>query len=161
MLAAKERELMYQTALSIRDKYDSVIWYASQEGEHYFYVVSGVWENYFMQYDKRDQQNENTLMGLADSQGELIIPIEYDLIGTIGFDHSNLVEVTKDGKYGYFDVVEKKQVVEPIYDLLIPYGAEGAFAVVKLDNAFGWLDAGFKYNLRFSLYRNGRMDQQL
>lgn len=148
-LAAKEREFSYETARSMRDKYDSVIWYAQHDGETYFYVVNGSWQNYFMQYDKRDQQNVNVRMGLADASGELVIPIDYDLIGTIGFETADLVEVSRDGKYGYYDVGTMKQVVEPIYDLIIPYNNEGAWALVKQDTVFGWLDNEFKYTPGF------------
>lgn len=148
-LAAKEREFSYETARNMRDKYDSVIWYAQHGEDTYFYVVSGSWENYFMQYDKRDQQNQNVRMGLADASGELVIPIDYDLIGTIGFETADLVEVSRDGKYGYYDVGTMKQVVEPIYDLIIPYNNEGAWALVKQDTVFGWLDNEFKYTPGF------------
>ncbi|NBW34649.1 MAG: hypothetical protein EBR30_06430 [Cytophagia bacterium] len=150
ILAAAERKEIYETARSMREKYDSVIWYASHEGEHYFYVVSGAWQNYFMEYSTRDQQNENVRMGLADASGELIIPIDYDLIGTIGFEKPNLVEVTRDGKYGYYDVVTMKEVVEPVYDLIIPYNAENAWALVKKDTAFGWLDDAYQYTPGFA-----------
>lgn len=152
-LALKERLWIYENARRLETKFDSVIWYTTYAQENYFYVVDGTWVNYFSNYDTRDQKNSGVLMGLADKEGEIIIPMEYDLIGTIGFERGNMVEVTKNGKHGYFDIDKKQLVVAPVYDLIIPYGREEAWAIVKLDSTYGWLDEQFKYTVGFASKR--------
>jgi hypothetical protein len=152
-LALKERLWVYESARNIQAKFDSVIWYSTYRQENYFYVVNGDWKNYFLDYDTRDQKNVGVLMGLTDSKGEIIIPLEYDLIGTLGFESKNMVEVTKDGKHGYFNINTKQIVVEPIYELIIPYDGDNAWAIVKQDSTYGWLDKQYKYTAGFSSTR--------
>jgi len=143
-LALQQRLWIYEAARAIEDKFDSVIWYAPYNEQYYFYVVDGAWTNYFLNYDTRHLQNSGTNMGLVDSKGNVIIPMEYDLIGSIGFFKNNLVEVTKDGKVGYFDIERKQLVVEPVYDLIVPYH-QNSFAIVKQDSVYGWLSNDFTY----------------
>ncbi len=42
-------------------------------------------------------------MGLVDETGTVVIPVEYKLIGTPGFAKPQMIEVTKNGKVGYFN----------------------------------------------------------
>jgi hypothetical protein len=148
-LALQERLWIYENARELEQKFDTVIWYSTYNSQNYFYVVDGSWNNYFMDYDSRNLRNENTLMGLVDAKGDTIIPVTYDLIGSIGFEDENLVEVTLDGKVGYFDIVKKQLLVEPIYDLIIPYGRDHVWAIAKLDSLYGWLDGQFSYHEGF------------
>jgi hypothetical protein len=152
-LAEKERSWIYENARNLEPKFDSVIWYTVYLQEKYFYVVEGNWQNYFINYDTRGQKNTDVLMGLASAQGELIIPMEYDLIGTPGFVRRNIVEVKKNGKYGYFDLEQKQLVVDPVYDVIVPFEGEGAFAVVKKDSTYGWLDGHYKFTPGFASKR--------
>jgi hypothetical protein len=152
-LALQERLWIYENAKSLEGKYDSVIWYATYREQNYFYVVEGKWLNYFLNYNMRDEKYQYSHMGLANSKGELIIPIEYDLIGTIGFAGRGLVEITKNEKHGYFDMEKKTLVVDPVYDAIIPYGREDAWAVVKQDSTYGWLDFHYKYTAGFASKR--------
>ena len=107
-LALQERLWIYENARKLEDTYDSVIWYATYKEENYFYVVDGNWDNYFFNDDTRDQKNVNVRMGLVNGKGEIIIPVEYDLIGTIAFEKGDLVEVFKAGKSGYFNVLTRQ-----------------------------------------------------
>lgn len=145
----EKRSPIYAQAQRLEDKYDSVIWYASYNDAIYFYVVEGEWKNYFMEYQTRNESLPVVKMGLVDSVGEVIIPIEYSLIGTLGFDQSNLVEIYKDGKTGYFDLQQRKVVADPAYDILIPYANDNVQAVVKQDSVYGWLDKNYVYNSGF------------
>jgi len=148
-LALQERLWIYESARKLEATYDTVIWYTTYGEENYYYVVNGEWNNYFLEYDTRDLKNTNVLMGLVNGKGEIIIPIEYNLIGTIGFEKRDLVEVSKDGRSGYFDIKTKQLVVEPVFDLIIPYNRENVWAIVKQDSTFGWLNRDFKYESGF------------
>jgi hypothetical protein len=139
----------YEKARDLETKFDSVIWFATYGKDKYFYVVEGAWTNYFANYETRGRRNENIKMGLADINGDLVIPMEYDLIGTIAFEQADLVEVMKDGKVGYFDINKKQVVVEPKFDMIIQYNTQDIFAIVKSDTTFGWLTKGFEYRSGF------------
>lgn len=140
---------IYAKAKELEAKFDTVIFYATYNHLNYFYVAEGDWTNYFL--DNRTSHLENTdiKMGLADSDGNIIIPLEYDLIGTIGFEKPDLVEVTKDGKFGYFDLATKSLVIQPLYDIIIPVASDSTFAVVRQDTTFGWFTADYKFRQGF------------
>jgi hypothetical protein len=140
----EKRKPIYALADSLGEKYDSVIWYAQHQDELYFYAVSGSWNNYFIKEGEVAAQDYK--MGLINSRGDTLIPIEYDLIGTLAFSAPSLVEVKKDNKYGYFHLDSGKLVVEPVYDMIIPYDKEeGVWAMALSDTVFGWIDADFQY----------------
>jgi hypothetical protein len=144
-----KRAAIFASAQSLEQNYDSVIWYTSVDSATYFYVVQGDWTNYFLTYDTRNQVPSGVKMGLVDNEGSIVIPIEYDLVGTIGFDQPDLVEVRKDGKVGYFDLAARKIVVEPVYDMIIPYGSDNVKAIVKTDSAYGWVNDEYVYAAGF------------
>ena len=148
-LALQERLWIYENARKLEERFDSVIWYTTYNSQNYFYVVDGSWNNYFLDYDSRHLQNKGILMGLVDSKGDTIVPVAYDLIGSIGFEDENLVEVTLDGKVGYFDVAKKEVLVVPEFDLIIPYGRDHVWAIAKQDSIYGWLDGQFSYHQGF------------
>lgn len=143
--AIESRLWTYEKAKELEAKFDSVIWFTNFGDKKYFYVVQGEWNNYFMRFDTKSQKNLNAKMGLADSEGEIVIPMEYDLVGSLGFDHGNFVEVMKDGKYGYFHVDDKQLIVEPVYDMLIPYPSIKSIAIVKKDSVFGYISRMYEY----------------
>jgi hypothetical protein len=130
----KKRELIYTRAAELQQRYDSVIWFASYEKKNYYYVVKGTWTNYF--YDD-NPKSENYTMGLVDEAGEVIIPVEYGLIGTLSFDIPGIVEIKKEGKAGYFNLDTRQLVIPPAYDMIIPYTQDNAFALVKQDTIYG------------------------
>jgi len=148
-LALQERLWIYENARKLQQTFDSVIWYSTYNLQNYFYVVDGPWTNYFLDNDNRHLRNEGVQMGLVDSKGDTIVPVAYDLIGSIGFEDENLVEVMLDGKVGYFDVEKKQVLVEPEFDLIIPYGRDHVWAIAKQDSIYGWLDGQFSYHQGF------------
>jgi hypothetical protein len=148
-LALQSRLWIYEKAKTLQHKFDSVIWYTTYEQKNFFYVVQGEWTNYFLSHKMRGENNKDVKMGLVDDEGEIVIPIDYDLIGSIAFDNADLVEVFKDSKTGVFNVTTRQQVVEPVYDLIIPYGRNKVWAIVKRDSTYGWLDEQFNYQSGF------------
>jgi hypothetical protein len=145
--AMESRLWVHEKARELETKFDSVIWYTTYGKDNFFYVVEGEWKNYFLDYENKAGRNPNVKMGLADSNGELIIPIAYDLVGTIGFERTGLVEVKRSGKVGYFDLDKKELVLAPEYDVIIPYtDANSCFAIVKKDTLYGWVTRNFEYH---------------
>lgn len=149
VLALRDRAQIYEQAIQLQGQYDSVIWHTTYNEVDYFYVSDKNWINYFYNYGTNNLTN-TSLMGLVNVKGEVIIPMEYALIGTPGFVDENLVEVTKDGKVGFFNIITKQLVVAPIYDLIIPYEGENVWAVVKQDSIYGSLDFQLRYSAGFT-----------
>lgn len=144
-LAIIERLPIYENARKLQEQHDSVIWFSTYGEQNYFYAVDGNWNNFFLTHNTKGLKNKGIHMGLLNGTGDIIIPIEYDLIGSIGFEEHNLVEIKKDGKVGYFDIQKKKIMVDPKFDLIIPYRRDNVWAVVKEDSTYGWLDMQFNY----------------
>ncbi len=141
-----KRAPIYAMARQLQSSIDTVFWYARYNGNTYFYGA-GKWNNYFMQDDDYlfSSDIEVTTMGLYDSTGQAIIPQEYDIIGTIGFDVPGMVEVKSGGYYGYFDIGSRQPVIEPVYDMIIPIQKDSIWGVVKRDSVFGWYNMAFDY----------------
>jgi hypothetical protein len=148
-LALQSRLWIYEKAKALQQTFDSVIWYTTYEQTNFFYVVQGEWTNYFLSHKTRGEKNKDVKMGLVDDQGQIVIPVDYDLIGSIAFDNADLVEVFKNSKIGIFNVTTRQQIVEPVYDLIIPYGRNKVWAIVKRDTTYGWLDEEFTYQSGF------------
>jgi hypothetical protein len=88
-------------------------------------------------------------MGIVDDVGDEIVPIQYTSIGTIGYTGTDIVEVGNAGKVGYFDIKTKRLIIEPIYDMIIPYKKESAIAIVKSDSTYGWIDEASQFHSGF------------
>ncbi|MBT1711190.1 hypothetical protein KK062_23300 [Fulvivirgaceae bacterium PWU5] len=148
--AMKKRLPIYARAQEIQQQYDSVIWFTRYEDKHYYYVVNGTWEaraDEYRSFVKGDPTEYK--MGLVDEAGSIVIPVEYEMIGTLGFMKPHLVEVVKDGKAGHFDLTARKLIVEPAYDMLMPYEQEDIHAFTQTDTTYGWIDALFQYHEGF------------
>lgn len=148
-LAIQNRTWLYENAKKLESKFDSVIWFSAYENQNYFYVVEGKWINHFLDYNTKNEKNIYAKMGLADSEGNLIIPIQYDQLGTIGFTDRYMIELIRDNKVGYFNIKTRKEVIEPVYDLIVYYGWENAWAAVKRDSVYGWIDTDFNFHEGF------------
>jgi len=138
-----KRRPIHAQAKALQQQYDSVIWYTTYEGKNYFYVVKGTWSN-----DLKDGKNQNTdcVMGLVDEAGSVLIPVAFDLIGTIGFDKLQVVEVKKNGKVGQFNITDKKLVIDTVYDMIIPIDRPDTYAYVRTDSTYGWIDLQYQYH---------------
>jgi hypothetical protein len=148
--AMKTRLPIYARALEIQQQYDSVVWYTRYQDKHYFYVVNGTWEPRSEMYSSFvNGDPAGYKMGLVDEAGSVVIPVEYEMIGTLGFSKPHLVEVVKDGKAGHFDLATRNLIVEPVYDMLIPYGQEDIHAFTQTDTTYGWIDTQFQYHEGF------------
>lgn len=149
-LALKSRAWAYKKASELETQFDTVVWFTTYCDKNYFYVVEGPWVHTVLNEDTRNQQVEGIKMGLVDSLGEIIIPITYDLVGTIGFEKADLVEVKQGDKVGYFNIEQRQLIVPVVYDQIIPYDSDHAFALVKQDTSLGWIDKQFNYHPGFA-----------
>jgi hypothetical protein len=141
-----KRKPIHAQAKALQQQYDSVIWYTTYMHKNYFYVVNGSWSN---QFNDGKNENKNAVMGLVDEAGTVVIPVAFDLIGTIGFDKEQVVEVKKNGKVGYFDIKDKKLVIDTVYDMIIPVDPPSTYAYVRADSAYGWIDSQYQYHAGF------------
>ncbi len=144
----RKREPLYASARAIQQNFDSVIWFTEYRDHAFFYVVNGNWVNYFRDYQARNP-NEGHQMGLVDQDGKILIPAEYELIGTPGFNFENIVEVTRNGKYGYFDLAAAKEVIPAEYDIIVPHGPDDILCFVRRDSMYGYFDYAYVYHEGF------------
>ena len=143
------REPFYAAAKALQQNFDSVIWYTQYLDKAFYYVVQGAWLNYARNYE-RDPDTLQVAMGLVDENGNVVIPVKYDLIGTIGFTQPGLVEVKARGKVGYYDVRSRREVIPPLYDVIFPYAKGNVNFIVKRDSIFGWIDRAWEYHDGFA-----------
>lgn len=142
--ALDARVPIYQKVKDLQAKYDSVIWFTTYNEKNYFYVVKGEWKTNDQDATKLNN-DVDYLMGLVDDSGAVIVPLEYDLVGTIGFDFPSVVEVRKDGKYGYFNIESGQRLLEPVYDLIVPYGKDNIPMVARKDSVDGWINNKYEF----------------
>ncbi len=132
----------------LQNTYDSVVWFSTYlpagatKDSTYYYVINGSWK----QPNWNDTLKTTTYkMGLVSNGGKVLVPIEFDLIGSPGALWKDIVEVQKEGKVGYYSLMGK-ELVPPSYDRVIPYSADRARAIVKRDTTSGWLDNEFVFH---------------
>ena len=144
-LELEKRAPFYAAAAGLQQTFDTVVWYAEYKGQPVFYAVDGEWVNFFNGEEEPDIESYN--MGMVNAKGDTLIPFEYDLIGTIAFDHPGLVEVKRDKKYGVFNLDSGRLLVEPLYEMIIPYDSEeeNSWALVIKDSVYGWLDRDLQF----------------
>lgn len=149
-LEYEKRKGIYDIVNRLQSGVDSIIWFAKYKDRLYFYYVEGEWvnskyDNINRAYDSMSHKANVYKMGLMDEEGKLIIPAEYDLIGTLGFDLENIVEVKRNGKYGMYHLESKLPVIPSVYDVLIPYLGEKNLILVKEGDRNGWYNSDYLY----------------
>ncbi len=145
----KKREAIYTKVREIQKQYDSVVWYTNYLGKNYFYVINGHWDMEQDSYGDFLNNKNGYKMGLVDETGAVVIPVEYKLIGTPGFAKPQWIEVTKNGKAGYFNLETRKLTIEPAYDMIIPYEKANIYAITRTDSTYGWIDSNYQYHEGF------------
>ncbi|HEU5292178.1 MAG TPA: WG repeat-containing protein [Cyclobacteriaceae bacterium] len=145
--ALSSRKIFIDQANKLKETYDSVVWYARYKDSIYYYVANGKFESYFF---KQDQQHPHTFtMGLVSETGRVIVPPTYDLIGTIGFEQPDIVEVITDGRVGHYRM-DGEELVPSVYDWIIPYSeGDNMYALARQDTTEGWLDMSYSFHPGF------------
>lgn len=123
----------FKAAQQLKTKYDSVIWFAHVNGQTFFYVVKGTWQQFSLRSD-----SANYKMGLVGPDMKEIIPVEYTLIHNINGTFDNLVEVEKGSKRGFFDL-KGKNILPVVYDAIYPVNNPEYLAALKSGNDYYWL----------------------
>ncbi|MEP2668672.1 MAG: WG repeat-containing protein [Cyclobacteriaceae bacterium] len=131
------RDIYFDQAKALRKKYDSIIWYTTYQDSTYYYVINGSWSNYFLSTERVWQPTYK--MGLVSETGREVIPPEYDLVGTMGFELPGIIEVKKNGLVGHYNLLGL-EIISAEYDLILPYSNDSVYALTKMDTLYGWVD---------------------
>jgi hypothetical protein len=143
MKAEEMRRPIYAKAAQLEANFDSVIFYAPFQGKVVFYVVEGNWLTNPTAFDD-SQPSPDVQMGVVDEFGMVIVPMDYDQVGTLGFNNADYVEVMRDGKFGLFDIAQQIEVIPPVYDMLIPSSAENMISIAKSDSGYVYFDTALQ-----------------
>jgi hypothetical protein len=159
------RKIFFDQARVLQQTYDTVIWCTKYQDSIYYYVVNGSWKNYFIGEDTT--RALEVKMGLVSETGRVVVPPAFDLVGTIGFETDNVIEVKKDGRVGHYSLAGE-EIAPAAYDWIIPYENDGAYALVKADSTYGWLDGSHVYHAGFPsaeaekfIFEFGYLDKKL
>jgi hypothetical protein len=125
----------FETVKKLQETYDTVVWAVNHNSMDYYYVVNGTWTE--------DRSSDYT-MGLVDGDGRIIVPVEFNLIGTPGFISEDIVEVKKFGLVGYYQI-DGKPLIAAKYEWLIPYNDNEVYALAKTDTSYGWINTSFQF----------------
>jgi hypothetical protein len=129
----------FAKAKQLLAKYDSVIWFSHIQDKTYYYVVNGKWEEYDLLLDTTKIYK----MGLVGPDLNLVIPVEFDLVGQIGATFPDMIEVQKNKKKGFYDL-NGKAILSVIYDQVFPLEGEGDnIAALRTGDDFYWLKNDF------------------
>jgi len=137
----------FDKTTELQKTYDSVVWFTQLGGKAYYYVVQGQW-NQFKNNETFYDNITNYDMGLVDETGRVIVPPQFDLIGTPEIVFPGTIEVMSNNKIGYYSLAGS-ELVPAKYDLIIPYITQETKALVKMDSVYGWLDPHFIYHTGF------------
>jgi hypothetical protein len=70
----------FDKAKALQNEYDTVVWYVNHKNRTYYYTINGIYDFESLQSGKGDTSKYK--MGLVDDNGRVIVPPEYDLIGS-------------------------------------------------------------------------------
>ncbi|MES2808512.1 MAG: WG repeat-containing protein, partial [Bacteroidota bacterium] len=140
----------FASANQLKTRYDSVVWFSHVKQQTYFYVVNGEWDQYGAQAISEVKPYK---MGLLNPDLKEIIPAEYEWIGSIGGVFPDKIEVTKDGKKGFYDLTGNV-VLPVVYDNIFAINDDANIAALKQGANFYWLKNDFtiseKVDLKFA-----------
>ncbi len=135
----EHRQHYFETAKKLQKSYDSVVWVVTYSEKDYYYVVNGEWT---------EDRTSSYTMGLVDGDGRIIVPVEFDLIGTPGFVGSDIIEVKKNGMAGYY-LIDGKPLIAAEYQWLVPYEDNNVYALAKNDTTYGWINNSYEFRAGF------------
>jgi hypothetical protein len=128
----------FETAKTLKGKYDTIVWFAHLGDNTYYYVVNGKWdqENDIERY--KDSVVQPYKMGLLGPDLKEVIPPQYDLIHNINGTFPSLIEVEKNGKKGFYDL-NGKNVLPTDYDQIFPIDDDANLAVLRKGDDYFYL----------------------
>lgn len=138
----KARQPYYDTAQQLQTKFDSVLWYWTTANKTYYTVVQGEWD--LATAFSSDEKSYK--MGVVNALGDTLVPIEYDLVGTLGFPFTDLMEIQSEGSIGYFNLKSGSVAIAPEFHTIVPYSADTIFALAVSNLEMrGWINKDFKF----------------
>ncbi|MBX7124632.1 MAG: hypothetical protein K1X47_02985 [Cyclobacteriaceae bacterium] len=110
----------YERSNELLKTYAAVPWFTKYEGRTYYYVAEESMEGEWM---ARAISGDfpTTRMGLVKEDGSVVIPPEFDLVGTPGVVHPDWVEVKGAEGYGYYGL-DGKLKIAPNYEVIVSQG---------------------------------------
>ena len=132
----------FETAESIKLKYDTVLWFSYVNDRTYLYVANGEW-NMWKFFEQQPDSQPTAKMGMVDYRLKEIIPAQYDLVYGISGTFSNLIEVEKNSKHGFYNT-EGELVIPVEYDQVYPVNKTDTLAALQKGDKFFWLTAGYR-----------------
>lgn len=141
----------FETAKTLKGKYDSVVWFAHLGDNTYYYVVKGQWDQeHDLEEYYKDSVKQPYKMGLLGPDLKEVIPPQYDLIHSINATFPSLVEVEKDGKKGFYDL-NGKNIVPVNYDQVIPIEDNANMAVLRNGDDYYYLKSDLSVSEKIDL----------
>jgi len=88
-------------------------------------------------------KGRNARLGIVDTSGTKLLPIEYEQIGNPDLIAKGWIEVKKDGKYGLFSY-ETNELIPAEYDIIFPVQSAGQIAIGQQVTRFYALKTGME-----------------
>lgn len=145
-------------ANSLRQHYDSVVFYTEVDNQILFYVIKGNWEFPYHYESEKQRDAGNYKIGVVTSENKVIIPVAYSKIYNPDGSFNGMIEVENDGVRGLFRI--SGEVFLPAeYDGIYPTNIKGAFAQVKKGESYGWVANNGKVSFDSSSHENKTLFQ--
>ncbi len=87
---------------------------------------------------KMEHMPEGGKWGVIDMNGNEVCPVEYDYVdllngNILAINKGGIVQNSqiKGGKWGYYDVVKRKEIIKPTYAMVSPFYSDGIAWVMK------------------------------
>ena len=120
----------------LEPEFGKIPFYFGTDSGLFFIVVKGQFK-YADYYDSKWERG-NFTMGVVNSNGKIIVPIEFSKIFNPNQLFANTLVVEKNGKFGLYSL-SGKQLVAAEYDMLYPSGKSDALVHFSKNNEFGWI----------------------
>lgn len=119
---------------SLDEKYEAAPYYFDVDGEKWFYIANGGWEEF--REEMGDQSNVK--FGLVNEAHEEILPVSYDKIYNPDGTAEGFIEIEHKGKRGLFGY-KNKVLIPCSYDLIFPTDLDDAIAIGKYSGGYNFL----------------------
>ncbi|MEL6562767.1 MAG: hypothetical protein AAFQ94_31650 [Bacteroidota bacterium] len=112
---SNEKPSLYQTYYQLKAMHDRLPYFLPVDSAYLFITVMGEWSEYDVFYRKTYIHQ----MGLINEKNEPVLPVRYHHLGNPGIYGKYWIEIQQNQNKGLFNL-KSKQLVNPIYDMVIP-----------------------------------------
>jgi hypothetical protein len=142
-------------AVALRKEYDSIVFFTKVDTTTLFYVIKGNWTNPY--YGDNQQDAGDYKMGVVTSGNKIIIPVEYDKIYNPHGSFYGMIEVEKNGLRGLYRT-DGTLFLPCEYNGIFPV-TKDAFAQVRKEDKYGWVDDAGHVSFETSSHANNKLFQ--